>query len=266
MKLLALDVNRTLSNITDEQVYKLVDECKDILHLFSKLEMVIKPKSEGGEFEELDDIVLDAQLDVIEEIDANLKYDSLRLFSQGFFAPNYSLTRRIDTSVHYLDIAKKMIRELSEAYVYLSTEQIEGLKKLAYHVLGEVSYFLYFQFRLNETEASIKNKEELVLSVAIKSYLDDSGEVLESFLNFLKDIMVSHRPELTIFEAFPDLEDEFYLIAGAYIKDFEAMEEFLTIDIVSAVIKGEMDPEDAVRSLQEKAAAAESLEEGEIDG
>lgn len=253
MKILSMEVNRTLLDMSEERLVGVVREAADILASFKQLEDLLLQAKDMAEGPQLDE-VLDYQLDVIDMINMSVDYENIRLFAEGFCAVQYSIDRRAKHAVHYLDIAKTLIAEAAGPFIPLSTKKAEEMRKVVYHVLAEVSYFLYYQFRMDLTKKSIDEDGELQLNVALKSYLDDSGKSLDDLIQLFRQVMDTHRPNITIFEAFPELEEEFYSIAGAYIRDFETFSEYVTKDLVVDVITGKVDAETVVRDLENRAS------------
>lgn len=249
MKLLSHTINTTLSNMDSQRIDEVFEECMNILEDVTNLEEVLYPeryaKTEGADLENLEDV----QLDVISLLSFSLKYSSIKDFNDGFLAGSKPSLRRVHTGTHYLDLLENIVKEISAPYIPPTTQQVEDLRKVAYHVLGEISYFVYYQFDLDISKEKLDKGEELEVNVSVKSYMDNTGKSIQDIISNVRSVMDTHKPSLTVFEAFPELEDEFYIVAGMYIKDFEAMEEFITPDMIVKVVKGELEPEKAVEML-----------------
>jgi hypothetical protein len=235
----------------DRRIDEVFEECMVILEDVKMLEDVLYPeryaKIEGVSLDNIED----DQLDQISSISYSLNYSALSDFSEAHLAGSHVANRRASVGVHYLNLLEKISKQIAGPYIPPTTQQVEDLKKVAYHVLGEIAYFAYYQFDLDKTLESISSGGELEVNVSVKAYCDNTGKRVEDVVNQVKAITESHRPTLTIFEAFPEIESEFYVICAMYIKDFEALEEFLTPDIVLKVVKGEMEPEEAVQLLKD---------------
>lgn len=250
MKLVSHDINTELAKMDSRHIDEVFEECMNILEDVSMLEEVLYEdrymKMEGASLEHLDDV----RLDMISMLDFNLKFNMLSDFNNGFLSGSKATLRRVKAGVHYLDLLESIVKEISEPYLPPTTKQVEDLREVTYHVLGEISYFTYYQFNLDLSKETLDNSKELEVNVSVKAYMDSTGKSIEDIISSVRKVMDSHKPNLTIFEAFPEIEEEFFSVVGVYLKDFESMEELITPDLVLKVVKGEIEPEVAVETLR----------------
>jgi septum formation topological specificity factor MinE len=229
-----------------DDLVEVVGDSFELLNTLVKLDIALKMdvSVEGVEWD---------QLDEIEAVRQELGFETLKEFSTFKCCYNDSVQRRIDSAVHYLGLLEEQIVQVSTAFIPVDEETKKVLLKLCEIVLGDLACFIYFQFDLDKIQAQIANgkkQSELEITVAVGRYLEESGKSLTGFLEVLTEVMNNHRPTFTIFEEFPELEAEFYDIAGAYIKDFDRLSDFITADVVKAVVFNESDVEEIIKSLE----------------
>jgi hypothetical protein len=257
MILLPANFNTTLSQLDLEEATTVFDEALTIIHNLVEFAEVLVDADEylkqnpGTDYSE-------AQLDAVEAVLLDLRYNSLEMFDESLYASFDSTQRRITNSVHYLKQLNEILTSLSNAYVYLTTEDVKLLKELVDNILAELCYFVFFQFELDATQRSLASGKETQVSVVVHRYSDLNRYSVDSLLAYIQALMKQYRPVLGLFEIYPQLEEEFYNIAGAYIKDFDMLSEYLTLDVVSAVINGTSDVEKVIASIEHQ------LSQGEI--
>lgn len=244
MKLLSNVTNTVLTKFDDRQLVSVVGEVHGILKNFWYLLDFL-----NGEDEDNDPYV---QLDEIEAVFSETTYEDFKLFTKYLCGQSDPIQRRANGALHYLDQAYAMMGQASGPYIPLEPKQVAMLRESVENTLAELAYFLFYQFSMDVTQASIADGKETEVNVALHSYADENGEDVKEMLIFVTEVMSKFRPSLTIFEEYPDLEEAFYEIAGAYIRDFDRLSEFLTADIVSGVINGTVDVEKTIKDFEEK--------------
>lgn len=251
MKLMPLELNTLFYKIDAEGMSDVVADTVNLLAKVSIFKQYLAPGTDEQD-----------QLDEVEALENELEYSSLRKFSICKCSLFDSTQRRVDSAIHYLDLLTEQIKKCSLAYMPLSEKVVATLTELVDNVLAELSYFAYFQFDLDVTSDDLKEQKsinDVRVNVGLYQHLEESGKDLEEVLNLVTTIMADHRPQMTIFEEFPELEDTFYQIAGAYIMDFEKIADFVTADIVRAVITDSGDVEQIIKELER------SIRESELE-
>ena len=69
----------------------------------------------------------------------------------------------------------------------------------------------------------------------------------------IKECWLEHRPTLPIFEEYPELEELFYEVAGAYVQDFDALEEYVTANDIFIIVNSTgLDIEEKVKEIESR--------------
>jgi len=257
MRLTELKVRTILQQVSNEQAAAAFEDGYNALVLLNNFKDLLVDEKDykgeaGGGFEWL-------QVEEAEVVSNDLNFEGLKFFNRGKCSYTDAIQRRAASSVHYLQLLKERVDEVSEVFIPMDNETIEMLRELCLTTLGELAYFLYFQFQLEDTLTDLSEGNDPRVNVALAQFVDESGNDLEQVVTFVSEIMTEHRPTFTIFEEFPDLEDPFFEIVGPYVKDFERIIDFVTAEVVRDVIKNAGDVEEIVRDLES------SIKETEVE-
>lgn len=255
MKLISVETNKVLTDIPNSMLVDLVAESYRNVQAFTSLEKVLGELKDSGASVDIEDLEQDA-LDEISVAVTDISVEFLRLYKDGECGPTVALQRRAEEAVLNVDNVKGILDKIATRYVAPSSKEAEQLYTLVRECLNELGTFLFFAFSVDATERSIKNNEELVITTAVKQFIDDTQIKVLDFVMYLSEVFRTHRPKLNIFETIPDMADEFYSMVGSLVQDFESVQEYVTTDLVIRVIKEEVDPEDALREILAKAAEA----------
>jgi hypothetical protein len=251
MRLRPANFNTMLSPIDVEEATEVLNEAVSIIEeVYDFMELLV-PDLEYENSHPGEDLKQE-QLDTLDGLSLSIEYSNLEMFAEGMFSASESTQRRITNAVHYLAQFKERIKAHAEAYIYLTTEEVEVLKELANNILAELAYFTFFEFELDKTADTIIKKAELEVNIVVHRYTDMQQIPIEHLLISIQRIMKIYRPVLGLFEQYPELEEEFYNVAGPYIKDFEVLTEYVTLDMVKGVISGSLDVETVITDLEQK--------------
>lgn len=255
MKLFTIEYRESMAHVDNETAEAVASDAILTLRALNQLEPVLLTPKEAGRFG--DEEFSYEQLDSLDNFLAEISLVNLRNFASYNCASTEGIQRRVNTALYYLDqlVAEAELR--SAAYAPMSDEIIEKMKNLTGLVIGELAYFTYFQFGLDVTAASKAEGNELEISPPINDFLSSRREDLETLLTMLSKNVLEHRPQLTIFEQVPELEDAFYEVAGAFIQDFDILGEFVTLDVIKSVIAPGSDVEEIIRELEFKVQSAQ---------
>ena len=138
-------------------------------------------------------------------------------------------------------------------YIPLTLEEVNKIKYITREAIGNLSVCIYYQFSMDETIKSIANLEELVADVNLYKYVEANSLDLNKLVLKIKESWLENKPSLPIFEEYPDLEEMFYELAGAYIQDFDALEDYITIDDIFMIVNSNnLDIEGKIKEIENR--------------
>lgn len=244
MNLLSMNVRETFASIPVTRGTTVAFEVFELLTSFSSLYDVMGTQEEyESKYGEVDDFEMQ-QLDVVEEVQLNVSYSEFESFTKIMASGTNVAHRRAEAALYYLNQMLPVLKDISDAYI-ISTKEAEFLRNNSAQLLAELAYFSFVQYQMKELEDGVG------IDIALHNYLDENGKTAGWALELINGILEVHKPSLTIFEEYPELEDDFYFAAGAYIKDFETLSDKLTLETVRSVINGDGDIEKLLAGLEE---------------
>lgn len=242
-----------LHTMSDVNLYEMFCEQMKNLEYLTRLEQVLVPedKYEGPDEGPLEDL----QLEEIEAATYNLGIKYLTEFQVGMCAPNSALLRRSTSAVEYLTRVMSSCESFAERYVPLSSKQVSDLFKITWEAIAEITHLLYYTFLLDKTASS--PDDEVIVSSVVSKYCDVFKQQPKSVAEYLHGIMVYHRPHLKLEEAFPELVEELYTIIGPYLKDIERFEDYLTYELATMLVNGELTPDVIINYVEKQLSSEE---------
>lgn len=253
-----MKLNKT---IVKEDLSPLADKCQDLfgetysmLIALLNVEKVMVPKEvylskyeldEDEEFEYF-------QLDTLETLcDLNVG-KTMSIFVKAVGSKNPSTHRRLRMLAQEFGRLRDLAQESTDKYLPLSKREIDNISDYIIECLGQVSYFLYYQFNVDKFMKGYDNDEdELEVDVSMFNYCDSKGYDIAKVAVLINKTMLEHKPTLPVFDEVPELEDQFYDIVGGYVMDFDKLESKLTVDDVKFVIESpDMNFEEFIASIQ----------------
>lgn len=239
MKILSVPVDRVIYNVSEETLLALVTETienvKSLTDLYEALDVGV---------DEYD------QLDAIEASSNEVSGDKLDLYDSSALAPSPALNRRASSANYYLSELVPLLHKFSGPYIPLTTKESTDLRTVVSNALADLSYFVYYAFLIDRTDSSLKEGKELEISVPVKAYLDNSSTSAQELVDTLNEVRKQHRPNISILEAFPALEEEFYERVGVYVRDFETYSDLVTLDMVKGILDETLEVDKVVADLE----------------
>lgn len=174
-------------------------------------------------------------------------------FKEGMCAPTLVLNRRVRDFVQEMENSINLAKDYAEAYIPLDEEEICKVKRHVRNTIGHLCTFVYYQFQIDVTIDSIISGEDVQVDINLYKYLTSHNLTIQNICLKVKATLEKYRPTLPIFEDRPELEDDFYSVAGPYIQDFEDLEDNLTLTDVNKVIAStDTDVEDIIKAIAER--------------
>lgn len=254
MQYLETNISKKFLDITS-QLPLIVENSFTYLTELLKLDKRLVTQEEFEELygdEEIDSFE-DDQLIQLEEFATLSIAPSFIDFKEGMCASTLVLNRRVRDFVQEMENSINLARDYSEAFIPLEEEEIFKVKRHVRNTIGHLSTFVYYQFQLDSTIDSIISGEDVRVDVNLYKYLTSHNLTIQNICLKVKATLEKYRPSLPIFEDRPELEDDFYSVAGPYIQDFEDLEDNLTLADVNRVIaSSDSDVEDIIKSIAER--------------
>lgn len=116
-----------------------------------------------------------------------------------------------------------------DEYSFPSGGPLAVLKERTEFYLGQLGYFIYYQYGLHRIA-------EGVVTEPVFQYCMQEDMTPEEFEKYWSDLLRRYRPNLTVFEEYPELENPFWDVAGGYMSEFDLFADFLTKEDVLAIL------------------------------
>ena len=188
---------------------------------------------EHGEVEEFEFFQLDELEKVLQLESCNI----LETFASSLCAKDLVTNRRLMSSIDFRKRLVALVEKVESAYIPLSQKELESIKRLVDQTIGHLTTFVYSQFEMGVTLDAVNDNEEPSVNIDIYKYAESVNKDVLTLEKEVYDAMLKYRPSLPVFEEFPELEEEFYDIAGPYIQDFELLEDLITSEDVRLVLE-----------------------------
>lgn len=204
MKLNKTKINTMFIDLSKE-CGKLFEETYDALVTLQNTYRVCISEEEASKVFPDEDEFEWFQLDTLEEV---LDIDTegvISKFLNNLATANDLTHRRLNDFKSELDKAKEVISELCEAYQPLMPMEVERVKHLLYEAIGHNAYFIYDQFGL-EVFKETKGEE---VDATLYSYCDTHDESILTVVDFVTNCTELFQPKMSLFDKFPQLEEEF---------------------------------------------------------
>lgn len=253
-----------ISKVTSE----FVKECFDSLNSLLKVDKYLLSADEfkvnfPEEFDNESDYQFD-RLDILDEYTAKPQPALLLALGREYAGLTISIGRRLHSFSENVMEFYELSKEYTKPYIPLTEEQNKKLKSLCKSAIGNLSTFIYYEFELDDTLNQIKSGEEITVNINIYNYAKEQKWDLSKTIERLKASVIGYRPNLPIFEAYPELEDDFYDNVGSYVHDFDILEEYLTLDDIVKVSTGSVDDlEKFIKKIEERGKEANGLQKSD---
>ena len=251
-------VRNDLANLS-EYGDKLFNDCMNSFKYLVGLEKIMMTEKEYNEKnnEPIDDFSYH-QLDMLEEQDDLGDLKAIGAFVVGVGSKDGCSHRRLDRFAQEFNNFRRLAREYADDYVPLDKKQLAEVADYVYQAIGQLAYYMYYQFNMDDFLEDVKEgKEDYRTDLAVFNYCDKNGINVEDLVNFVNEVRLTHKPNLPVFDECPDLENEFFDVAGAYIDDYELLESKLTVADVRAILSGNVDIPKAISEIMQRVTDGE---------
>lgn len=245
-------LNNLFIKLKSDDVQAVLHESLTTIDTLLELDTVLLPMSEYFEKHGPVEDFPYFQLETLEKFLYDTEYSSISGFSTALSSSEPVCNRRAKDSVLYIGNLKNTLQAYCTAYVPLTDAEVLSLKQNVAEILGQLAYFVYLQFGFENILRCFLDGKEIEIDVNFYTYSNKRSVDFRNIILKIKGVVWSYRPHLDIFDEFPELEEEFYDIAGPYVTDFEKLEMNLTKDFVLSVINGECDVEEMIKRVEDE--------------
>lgn len=245
-------VRNDLAYLSDKSD-KLFEECVSVFKYLTNIENVMVSEKEyivkNGAIADFSYL----QLDTLEEQEDLGDLNVIQAFILGVGSKDGCSHRRLERFGQEFIAFRKMAIELAEDYVPLTKEQIVSVADYVKQALGQLCYYMYYQFNLDAFMEDLnEGEEDIQTDLALYNYCDRNGMDIETLVKYIVEVKNTHKPHLPVFDECPDLEEEFYDIAGQYIEDTEILEAKLTSNDVKLILSGTVNVADIMSEIMSR--------------
>lgn len=175
--------------------------------------------------------------------DSSSKISSLNrctrlLIDQNVYNENGEVSEKV---LGAISLFNRDIEQIVRSGAAPSISEVEKIKSFVSKMIGNLAYFLKFEFKIDDTLKSAEDGE-MIVDAAVSEYCDSADEPVVDWCNSILDVLKVYKPKLEVFDEHPELEEPFATIMGPFLTD--GISEDLTIDIVNDVISGKISPQD----------------------
>ena len=240
MKRVKFSYNSTFMKLSDDTVNAAFSESVKFVELLVKIARAI-PDLQALEKTGDTDGFMDSSFWLLDDIIDN-DYDKLRAESLAELcdypiASTDVLLRRaaeIGRELHtgkegLTSLLSRAVTNFCDEYSFPSGENLEFLRGRIQHYLGQLGYFIYYQYGLHKVS-------DTTVTEPVYQFCMKDGRTPEELANFWSGVIKEFRPRLSVFEEYPELEEAFWDVAGPYMDEFDLFEDYLTKDDVVAIL------------------------------
>lgn len=233
------EVCSLIHGITNQELVGLFKEAatliKDVRVVWSELQSY-----QRGETEDWD------LVDALEPY-ANVEIDNIAKFHAWKSSNDDIVNRYLDRVYYTIPVYAERLSYAIDCVFQLTDEEIENLIRCAYDVISGMVFLLVSEFGLYEygTGTADDGDPDIdeVFNEYCKSTMTNPAEFVKSMLAAAEEF----RVKINLFDSYPEYENLFYAAMGPDIIAVDP--ELLTVDMVAAVVTGEISPEELIAQL-----------------
>lgn len=242
MKIRRMDIDKIFTTSVD--THKFTKEIFSSLTILNNLENIVQNTMEEFNSDDIDDVLFD-EIDQIEEAIEDFTTEECDIFDTARNGKSDPVKRRIHDYLTQVREVMNFLNDRVDAYVVITQQEHYELKERLDETIGHLAQFVYYQYDLQDTAEGRELNESLKDYIEGKYDVDltssevnkDAYEKLINEVNFVVGLYNEYKPRMMVFDSIPELEDEFYEVAGMYIYDFDDLEDKLTKEDVIEILK-----------------------------
>lgn len=186
-------------------------------------------------------------LDVVGDI-IELNLGAISSFHLNSLSGYQDLKRRISDAFENYYKLVDLVTPDYDAFLPIELDNLKEALGLAKSSYGHLALFLVRQFEMEGlTEENFKEEVEFSLENACKDLGISSPKAVLDIRDFLTNKVSEYKPQIEIFDEYPELEDKFFEKVGKEFYDLD----YLTYEDVMNIIDEKLDPEDLKKKLND---------------
>lgn len=236
MKLNKTKIKEDLDRL-DGKCENLFGECYTVLTTLRELkEIMVTEEEYNTKHDSIEDFEY-YQLDVLEgilEINVGATID---IFVKAVGSKDACTHRRLRTFQQEFEGLKGRAERYAMAYLPLMENELNDLADSIIECLGQITFYMYYQFGMDIfMKGFVEDADELEVDINMFNYCDKAGLDITKTAVMIDKVRQENKPTLPVFDEIPELEEAFYELVGAHVKDFEKLESKLTVSDVKFMV------------------------------
>lgn len=247
MKIINLELNSSVLKGSKQDAYNCLRESLHILKSAHKLAVSLKSWDNSSNVDE--EVYSSTQLINCEELIPLLNTPGIDLFRMAGLSKISVLYDRLVIFQNIRDKLLPILDSVTIAYITLSEEERDIIKKYTIEILKQLSFFVFFEFNFDVMSLSVQEERELEVNEVVFDYCGQNGISKEKLLLFMTEIYIQYRPVIPSFDFTEEEQDMFYYRAGLCAYSIIENMDDLNPQIVRQIIDGTIAPEDVVKRI-----------------
>lgn len=221
----------------DGKCLNLFGECFTVLNVLRDLkEIMVTEEEYNTKHEAIEDFEY-YQLDVLEQILEINVGTTIDIFIKAVGSKDACTHRRLRMFQQEFAGLKAGAEKYSMAYLPLMENELNDLEDSIVECLGQITYYMYYQFGMDIfMKGFVEDADELEVDINMFNYCDKAGLEITKTAVMIDKTRQENKPTLPVFDEIPELEEAFYELVGAHVKDFEKLETKLTVSDVKFML------------------------------
>lgn len=227
------EISTTGVGITDEEIYNAFAEIWKLTKLLDNLHS----SCESFDNEEFDDDDLSDECETVRFLVPNFK---------RMVDAHASTLPRVDRYGKEILLQLDFLRDtMKESQAIFFADGTTQLKSRIKSTIGYLSYWLYHEFSIEDTED---------VDSIVRLYINaNPGITIELIRDKIQNWMEKYGVPVSIFDAIPELENEFWAIMGPDAAEID--EKFITAEDVADLVAGKISPSDVLQRVDARAGS-----------
>ena len=175
-------------------------------------------------------------------------YSNITKFKMWFASKSLVTNKYLGKTYHKMGILEKKLSAAVDCSCALNEDEFAALRDLTYDVASGMLFFIISEFdifNLANADKSTNYPVDEIVDVFCKKIGKDPVDLANELVGLSKE----YRMKISLFDSFPEYEDEFYKVMGPALSEVDG--DSLTVEQVLSVIRGEISPDDLAEQMRQ---------------